>query len=154
MREKGLEGGADGPEFGEESEIESFLEVGDAGGAAGAGFEADDALDGFDVAEAPLMEDVFEVDEFFGEVVELPVFFRVAVDVEPGGFYFGGGGVGLFPVALQHGGRELEATAGEELQYFIVEAGSGEGGGEQGKVIGVVAMDLDHGGVFVAEEEF
>lgn len=48
-----LDESADFPEFGEEANVEGFAQEGDAGGAAGASFEADDAFYGEDVAVSP-----------------------------------------------------------------------------------------------------
>ena len=64
--------------------IEHFAQVAHAACAAGAAFEADDAFDRGDVAKAPESECVFEIGEFFAELVEIKILFRVAVDDQPG----------------------------------------------------------------------
>src|SRR5713226_8876762 len=53
--------GAHLPQFGEETDVERTAQIGDARGAAGAAVAPDDALDGGDVAETPLLEPVLEV---------------------------------------------------------------------------------------------
>ena len=50
--------------------------------------------------EAPEAEGVFEVGEFFAELVQIPVFLGVAVHLQPGLLDRVAGLVGLRPVAL------------------------------------------------------
>src|SRR3982751_4460466 len=68
------------PELGEEHVEQRFFEERHAGAAAGAALEADDALDGGDVAEAPKLEALFDVDELLAHVVSGPVLGGVFVD--------------------------------------------------------------------------
>ena len=56
--------------FGEQHDVEHLAQVRRAAGAAGALLEADDALDGRYVTEAPLAERILEIDEFLGHLVE------------------------------------------------------------------------------------
>src|SRR3982751_1683628 len=72
--------GADIDQLGKERGVEALLEEGDAGGAAGAALEADHALDGLDVPEAPELEVLFDVDQLLAHVVLGPVGLRVVVD--------------------------------------------------------------------------
>src|SRR5690606_13249503 len=71
---------ADAVELGEERQIQSTLEEVDAGAAAGALLEPDRALHGAQVAEAPELEGVLEVDEVLAGGVLGPVRRGVAVD--------------------------------------------------------------------------
>src|SRR5260221_11529744 len=57
------------PQFREKLHIEHMLEVGDSSGTARTAFEADNSLNGCYVAEAPLPERVFKVNQFFGQFV-------------------------------------------------------------------------------------
>jgi hypothetical protein len=61
------------PEFGEELGLEHPLEVAYAPRPPGPPLEADDALHGGHVVEAPAAEIVLEVDELLGQLVELPM---------------------------------------------------------------------------------
>ena len=76
----GLQLGAQAPDLGKQYHVQHLLEVAHAAGAARAALEADDALHRGQVAEAPEAEGVFEVGEFFAELVQVPVVVRVAVD--------------------------------------------------------------------------
>src|SRR3954451_24973323 len=78
--------GADIDKFGEQRDLERFAQERDAVGAAGAALEADHALDGLDVTEAPELEVLFDVDQLLAHVVGVPVRLRVVVDsLEHGG---------------------------------------------------------------------
>src|SRR5262245_57066122 len=72
------------PQLGEEDDVEGLAQLADAGGAAGAALVADDPLHRLDVAEAPLLEGILEVDPLLGQLVEVPVAAGVAIDREPG----------------------------------------------------------------------
>ena len=52
------------------------------------------------MAEAPEAEGVFQVGEFFAQLVQVPVLLGVAVDLQPGLLDRVAGLVGLGPVAL------------------------------------------------------
>src|SRR5437773_9669259 len=72
------------PQLGREDDVERLAQVADAGGAAGAALVADDPLHRLDVAKAPLLEGILEVDQLLGQLVEVPVAAGVAIDREPG----------------------------------------------------------------------
>src|SRR5262245_11459874 len=57
------------PQLGEEPDVEPPAQIRDPRGAAGAGAEADDPLDRRHVAEAPLADEVLEVDQLLGQLV-------------------------------------------------------------------------------------
>jgi hypothetical protein len=64
-----LKPGAHTEQLGEERRLQNLGEIVHACRAAGAGLEADDALDRFQMAEAPELDVVFDIDELFGEFV-------------------------------------------------------------------------------------
>ena len=74
------------PELRKELDLQHALEVADAGRAASAPLEADDALDRRDVVETPASEIVLEVDQLFRELVEVPVVGGITVDLGPGAY--------------------------------------------------------------------
>jgi response regulator RpfG family c-di-GMP phosphodiesterase len=76
--------GPDAQQLGEEGLFEHPFEIGHARGAAGAALEADNALDRLQMPEAPALEMVFEIDQLLGQLVEIPVILRVAVNRRPG----------------------------------------------------------------------
>jgi hypothetical protein len=78
------ERGPDVPQLRKKSGPQRFPEIGDAGGAAGAAFGADDALDRRHVAEPPLLEPVLEIDQLLGQFIDVPMGLRVAIDLDPG----------------------------------------------------------------------
>lgn len=145
--------GADIPELGEHADEDGLLEELDPGGAAGALLEADDALDGFHVAEAPERELLLDIDEFFAHLVGGPGAIGLFVD----GLEDGDDLVALFawlgPVALDGGGGDGVACACEVAEELVVEAWGVEGGFELCVDVLVVLEDAEGVGVFVAEEE-
>ncbi len=62
--------------------------------------EADDALDRFEMTEAPELEVLFDVDEFFAHLVGLPVLARVRVESAEDADDGITARVGLRPVAI------------------------------------------------------
>src|SRR5271170_5960910 len=74
---------ADIPQLRVESEVQRFLEVIHARGAARARFGADNPLHGLHVTETPEMKAVFKIDELFCKFVKIPVRFGVAIDLPP-----------------------------------------------------------------------
>src|SRR5690606_38616964 len=74
----------DAQQLGEERLIQHAFEIGHARRAACAALEADDALDRRQMAEAPALEMVFEIDQLLGQFVEIPVRRGLAVDLRPG----------------------------------------------------------------------
>src|SRR3954469_25577941 len=76
--------GACAPELREKHHVQHPAQVVHARGAAGAALQADDPLHRGRMAEAPLAERVFEIDQLLGELVELPVLPGVPVDLHPG----------------------------------------------------------------------
>src|SRR5450631_1588342 len=79
-----LKRGANLPEFGEQHDVEHLAQVPRPAGAAGAALEADDPLHRGDVVEAPAAEIVLEIDQLLGELIDLPMRRRFAVDRFPG----------------------------------------------------------------------
>src|SRR6201987_5265489 len=72
------------PELRKQHDIEHLAQIADATGAAGATLQSDDALDRGDVVEAPAAKIILEVDELFGELIDLPMRLRRSVDHLPG----------------------------------------------------------------------
>src|SRR4051812_28490786 len=72
------------PKLRKKFDLEHLAQIGYARRAAGSALQADDALDRGDVVEAPAAKIVFEIDEFFGEFIEPPVFLGRCVDALPG----------------------------------------------------------------------
>ncbi len=60
---------AQAPYFGKQHRIQHFSQIRYAGGAAGASFESDDALYSGDVTETPQAECVFQVGQFFAQLI-------------------------------------------------------------------------------------
>ncbi|EAQ12631.1 hypothetical protein RB2654_15135 [Rhodobacterales bacterium HTCC2654] len=71
------------PEFRKEFDVEHLAQIGHAGCAAGAAFEADHPFDRGDVVEAPAPEIVLEIDQFLGQFVKRPMRAHVAIDGRP-----------------------------------------------------------------------
>ena len=101
------------PKFGEEINVEGVAQIRDAGGATGAAFEPDNALDRLHVAKAPLLEPVLDVYQLLGELVELPMGLRVAIDGAPRRVHAVVCLVRLAPVALDAAFGDGEAAAEE-----------------------------------------
>ena len=68
------------------------------------------------MAKAPEAERVLEVGEFFAELVEIPIRFRVAIGDQPGLLDVIVGFVGLGPVALGMRSRHRKAPARDNPQ--------------------------------------
>src|SRR4051812_18865831 len=66
-------------QLGKEGQLEGTLQERDAAGATRSALESDDPLDRLQVAEAPELEVVLEVDELFARLVGGPVRLRVGV---------------------------------------------------------------------------
>ena len=77
MRRIWLQIRAQPPDFRKQHHVQHLAQVAHAAGAAGAAVEADDAFDRGDVAEAPKAEGVFRIGEFFGELEQVELLFRV-----------------------------------------------------------------------------
>jgi len=147
------EAGADVEELGEEIEVQGALKKAYSGGAAGAGAEADDAFDGFHVAEAPELEILFDVDQLFAHFVGVPVEGGILID---GDEDIGDGGVFLVgerPVALGGGGGDGESAASEVAEELVVDAGSLKGGEKFLLNFRVVRKHLDEFAILIAEEK-
>ena len=135
----------------EQHDVEHLAQVRRAAGAAGALLEADDALDGRYVTEAPLAERILEIDEFLGHLV---VLLRMTVHLEPRGFDRLVVPGRLRPVALEPLGRDREAAPREQAHDFVVERRRFERRTHLFEDVGPVRMRLQHLHVLVAEQEF
>src|SRR4051812_46318242 len=114
--------GADIDQLGKERRVEALLEEGDAGGAAGAALEADHALDGLDLPEAPELEVLFDVDQLLAHVVLGPVLLCILInDFENRGNQ-GMAFIRLAPVALHALGRDRHSAARKVAQELVIEA--------------------------------
>src|SRR3546814_1464224 len=71
----------------EERVFQNPRQIGHARRPASARLEADDPLDGLQMAETPTLEMVFEIDQLFRQLVKIPVIVRSAVNLRPGGLY-------------------------------------------------------------------
>src|SRR5436305_13112120 len=95
-----LQVGAQLPDLRKQHHVEHLAQVPHAARAARAALEADDALHGRHVAEAPEPERVFEVGELLAQLVQVPVTIRVAVHHQPRLLHLVARHVRLGPVAL------------------------------------------------------
>src|SRR6185437_1685053 len=116
-----LHGRADLPELGKELELERLREVGHPARAPGAGLVADDPLHRLQVMAAPQLKLVVEVDQPLGELVQVPVLFRVVVDTEPRARDLLARAIRLAEVACQVILRNAIAAATQEPQRLVVE---------------------------------
>src|SRR6185503_20121008 len=107
--------------LGKEDHVEQSAQVPHARSAPGAALEADHALDRGRVAEAPLAKRVLEVDELLGELVEVPMLGRVAIDVDPRTAHRFVERMARAPVALDARRVDGEAAARKHAYCFIVE---------------------------------
>ena len=117
---------AHAPEFREKFDLQHALEIGDARGAAGAPLEADDALDRGDVVETPAPKIILEVDQFFRELVEVPVMGGVVVDHRPRlceGLAFD---MRLRRLGPHRGVADVETAPEQEQDRLLIEARLGE----------------------------
>src|SRR2546423_8589551 len=139
--------GADIDQLGEERGLEALPEEGHAGGAAGAALEADHALDGLDVAEAPELEVLLDVDQLLAHVVLGPVLLRILInDLENRGderMAF----IRLAPVALDALGRHRHAATRQVAQEFVVQARRFEQVLQKGLHLGVKTVKLKSRGI-------
>src|SRR5688572_27753152 len=138
----------------EEAQLERLLEERDAAGAAGAGLVTDHALDRAHMVEAPALEQHLHVHQLFGEVVEVPVVLWPAIDCEPGLQHRLVPGERLAPVALDHGGRQLEAAPRQQLQHLVIEGRLGQRRFQPLDDFRIVAVHLDVVRILVAEDVF
>jgi hypothetical protein len=125
----------------------------DAGRSAGATLEADDALDGLEVAEPPQLEALLDIDELLAHLVGVPVLVRCGVDAPQQLSHARMGGVRLRDVAPEHVGRHVVAAAREEAQEGVVEARRLEIGAQGVVQHRVVREHREHLGVHVAQQE-
>ena len=105
------------------------------------------------MAETPEPECVLEVDQFLGQLVQVPVSRRIAVDRQPGlghGFAFR---IGLGPVALQVAVGNCQAAPGHQAQRFVVQGRRLVGRLHQRQQFRAMRMRLEHGGILVAQRE-
>src|SRR5688572_6699212 len=145
--------GPDIDQFREQGHLEALPEEGDAGGAAGAGLEADDALHGLHVAEAPELEVLLDVDQLLAHVVLGPELVRILVNhLEHGGDAWMPL-VGLRPVALGALRRHRHAAAREVAQELVVQARRLEQALQARVGRGVVALHFHEARVLVAQQE-
>ena len=84
--------------------------------------ETDDALHRGHVIEAPAAEIILEVDQLFGELIELPEMLGIAIDREPRGADAGVCRIRLRNITAQHGQVDRKAAAVEQPQRHIVKA--------------------------------
>src|SRR3954469_23305547 len=119
---RGSEGGPDRVQLGEEREVEDAAQERRAARPAGPAAQADGALDGLEVAEAPELQVVLDVDELLAGLVDVPVLLRGVVDRAEHLDQARVLAVGLAHVALQQVVGHREAAAGEQVQELVVEA--------------------------------
>src|SRR6185437_221542 len=148
-----LHGGADLPELRKELELESFREVGHPARASGAGLVADDALHRLQVMAAPQLEVVIEVDQPLGELVQVPVLFRVVVDTEPRARDLLARAIRLAEIACQMILRNAIATPAQEPQRLVIERGRLQRALERRVRLRIALVHLEHLRMLVAEKE-
>src|SRR6516225_6966467 len=102
------------PEFREKRALERGLQIPDAGGAAGTGLVTDDAFDRFHVAKSPLLEPIFDIDQFLGKFIEIKMLLRLAIDRKPDVAHPWVRVVGLGKIAIEHLLWHRMAAAGEK----------------------------------------
>ena len=108
------------PEFREERAFKGSLQVSDAGRTAGTGLVTNDPFYRLHVAESPLLEPIFNVDQFLGELVQIKVVLRFAINRKPYIAHQWVRQVGLTKIAIKHLFWHRMAATGEEVQRFIV----------------------------------
>ena len=113
----------------------------------------DDPLHDLEVAEAPLLEGVLDVDELLAGLVDAPVLGGRGIDGGEDLDEVGVGGVRLGPVAVEQSLRDGVPLAGEVGEELVVERRLVEQLVERGPGALVVGEDVDHVGVLVAEQE-
>ena len=120
---------------------------------AGAALEADDALDGRHMAEAPQAECVLDVGELLAELVQVPVPVGVAVHHQPRLLDLVARHVRLRPVALDVRGGDRKAAPRKQSQRFVVQRRRRVRRFHARQDLGPVRMRLQHGRILVAEHE-
>src|SRR5579883_761557 len=141
------------PQLREEPELQEPAEIGDAFGAAGARLAADDALDGRDMAEAPLAEEILEIDQLLAELVDVPMAFGVAIGGDPRRLDRFVRAVALAPIAVERVAIDREAAAREEADRFVIEARRMEEIFERAMGLGPMTIGSQHLALLVAEQE-
>jgi hypothetical protein len=148
-----FEVGADFPEFWEEGVVDDVFEVVDAGGAAGAAFEPDDALDDLHMPESPEGLGLVDVDELLRHFVGVPVGVGVLIDPfereDDARVHFVLGR----DVAVEHLIRDLVPVAREEAKALVIKAWGAEGGLDGRVDFGGMREDREHSSVLVPEHE-
>src|SRR5258708_36743230 len=124
--------------------------MGPACGAAGTGPAANDPLDRGHMPEPPLAEVILEIDQLLGELVELPMMRRVAIDRDPRRLEGWIDDVQLPKVALR---RHRKPAPGEQADRLLVQAGRGKLGPELGRDVGAVAVRRNRRRIFIARPE-
>jgi hypothetical protein len=85
-----------------------------------------DAFYRLHVAESPLLEPIFNVDEFLGEFIQIKVFQRFAINRKPDIAHHWVRQIGLRKIAIEYLLWHRMAASGEEVKRFIVKAGLAE----------------------------
>jgi hypothetical protein len=116
-----LKAGSKGPYFREKYHVQHLAQVTHAACAACAAFEANDTLHGREVPEAPKPESIFQISQFFAQLVQVPVLLVVSIDKQPSIFYLVVGHVWQTPVSLEITGRNWQATARQKFQTDVVQ---------------------------------
>ena len=106
------------------------------------------------MADSPEGELFFDVNEFLGHFVGIPILFGVLIDGFEDMYDLIVGFVGLGEVAFDGFGGDGEVLTVEEAKEFVVDGWGFEGFGEFGVGAGVMFEDSDGLRVFVSEQEF
>src|SRR5215472_2760709 len=140
-------------QLGEERMLERPAQERHARRPSGPRLVADDALDGLQVAEAPELEALLDVDQLLAHVVLVPPGLRVVVDDLEHRDQLAVARVWLGEIALDAIGRHRQPAPREMTQEFVVEGWRPQQRFELAERRGVVAEHLERVGVLVAEQE-
>src|SRR3954468_3911325 len=106
-----LHGSPNRPQFRKEPQLECFREIRNAASAACAALISDDAFDGLHVTKTPKLKFMVEVDELFGELIQVPMRLNAVVHREPRGGDLLTRLIWLRPIAIEIFLRNFEATS-------------------------------------------
>lgn len=106
------------------------------------------------MAKAPLLEPVLDINEFLAQLVEVPVFGGIGIDLGPSLLHGRIPLIGYGGIAPGDGWINGEATARQKADRFVIEAWPMKGRFEPGKYLGIMPVGLNHLGVAVTKGEF
>ena len=105
------------------------------------------------MAEAPLPEEVLQVDQLLRELVEIPVALGISVHRGPRGLDGRVGDIRQAEVAIERGGRDRDAAAREQPDRLVIDRRRRELRLQRRGQVRPVPMRVDHRALLVAEHE-